>query len=175
MGLMHNSQSQHKILLLESPPSGSESMPLYCAVSDLCWAITTSFSTVPLQVDSKPLLPFAPSLWALRPSTLGIQFKADSSPALLSVDSSPLWSYPFSTEHCPDILPHRLCAWSSRDHPVDTSSTQGLRLSGPLQAAAYAWDQLGWEAWSDAGVKEDLSSGWGHGGERLFQAGKQNV
>lgn len=80
MSLMHTSQSQRKILLLESPPSGSESMSLSSAVSDLLWAITTSFSTVPLQVDSKPLLPFAPSLWALPPSTLGIQSRADSSP-----------------------------------------------------------------------------------------------
>lgn len=172
---MHTSQSQRKILLLESPPSGSESMSLSSAVSDLLWAITTSFSTVLLQVDSKPLLPFAPSLWALPPSTLSIQSRADSSPVHLSVVSSPQWSYPFSTEHCPDIIPHRLCAWSSRDHPVDTSSTRGLQLSGPLQAVAYAWNQLGWEAWSDAGVKEDLHSGWGHGGERLFQAEKLNA
>lgn len=160
-------------MLLESPPSGSESMSLSSPVSDLRWAITTSFSPAPLQVDIKPLCPFAPSLWALPPSTLVIQSRADSSPAHVSVLSSPLWSYPFSTEHCPDILPHRLCAWSSRDRPADPSSTQRLRLNGSLQAAASAWDHLGWEAWSDAGVKEDLPSGWVHGGERLFQAGKQ--
>lgn len=146
------------VLVLSSlrPPLGHYCLLFYCT----------------LQVDIKPLLPFAPSLWALPPSTLVIQ-----SEQILALPIC-LWS-PFPCGVTPLVqstAPTSFLIDSVPGVPETILLTPPeLRLNGSLQAVASACDQLGWETWSDAGVKEDLPSGWVRGGERLFQAGKQNA